>query len=210
MHALHTAIDNGKKVSFKMQYYTREKVPVFSRKGYTFFVSPYALIYSDDNYYLLGFDDSHQKFQHYRVDRMKEVAVLEEECAGKESFKKLDMSAYEKYTFSMYGLGHGELTPVKMRFSNRMASTVIDKFGHDVVMIPDGPWQFIIKVPISVSPQFFAWVFGLGPCVEILEPEFVRVRMMAMMEKTYERYTGVPRPKPIRKRSRPSDKTNKM
>lgn len=66
-------------------------------------VSPYALIYEDDNYYLLGYDDKHRMIQHYRVDRMKGVSILETERDGKEAFAKLDMAQYENTRFLCMG-----------------------------------------------------------------------------------------------------------
>lgn len=182
------AIEADKKIGFKMFGYTREKQIFERRYGRMYGVSPYALIYDDDNYYLLGYDDRHRKIQHYRVDRMKGVSILETEREGKEAFAKLDMAQYEKYTFSMYGPSGGELTPVTMEFYNMMANVVIDKFGHDVGMIPQGKWRFRVTVPVSVSPQFYAWVFGLGKCVEIIEPVNVREGMKRMLEKVTQKY----------------------
>ena len=182
------AIEADKKIGFKMFGYTREKEIVERRYGYMYRVSPYALIYEDDNYYLLGYDDKHRMIQHYRVDRMKGVSILEMERDGKEAFAKLDMAQYEKYTFSMYGSSGGKLTPVTMEFYNMMANVVMDKFGHDVSMIPQGNWRFRITVPVSVSPQFYAWVFGLGKCVEIIEPVNVREGMKRMLEKVAQKY----------------------
>ena len=182
------AIEADKKIGFKMFGYTREKQIFERRYGRMYGVSPYALIYDDDNYYLLGYDDRHRKIQHYRVDRMKGVSILETEREGKEAFVKLDMAQYEKYTFSMYGPSGGELTPVTMEFYNMMANVVIDKFGHDVGMIPQGKWRFRVTVPVSVSPQFYAWVFGLGKCVEIIEPVNVREGMKRMLEKVTQKY----------------------
>ena len=182
------AIEADKKIEFKMFGYTREKQIFERRYGRMYGVSPYALIYDDDNYYLLGYDDRHQKIQHYRVDRMKGVSIMETEREGKEAFAKLDMAQYEKYTFSMYGPSGGKLTPVTMEFYNMMANVVIDKFGHDVGMIPQGKWRFRVTVPVSVSPQFYAWVFGLGKCVEIIEPVNVREGMKRMLEKVTQKY----------------------
>ena len=153
-------------------------------------VSPYAVISSDNEYYLLGFDDEYQSFQHYRVNRLTNLEITGEERAGKEEFQRINMSDYTKYMFAMNGLRHGLITPVTMRFSNRVADAVLERFGLDVVMEPEGHRFFRITVPISVCPQFFAWVFSFGPCAEILEPESVRNRMIKALQKSNERYTG--------------------
>ena len=48
-----------------------------------------------------------------------------------------------------------------MRFYNGMVGTVLDRFGSDVTLIKDGDTHFKITVPVAISPQFYAWVFGL-------------------------------------------------
>ena len=118
--------------------YDLKKQKHYMKKGERYVVSPWAMIYTDDNYYLLAYTDG--KFKHFRVDHMDnteamvtmiadvEIASLERE--GAEAFSKLDMSAYTKYTFSMFG---GETVPVTMVFQNRMMGAVMDRFGRDVV-----------------------------------------------------------------------------
>ena len=68
----------------------------------------------------------------------------------------------------------GETVPVRLRFAAHLAGAVIDRFGKDTLLIPDGEAHFTVTVPVAVSPQFFAWVFGFGTEAEILEPEAVR------------------------------------
>ena len=104
---------------------------------------------------------------------------------GREEFEKKDMSAYTNYTFSMYG---GEIVPVTMVFQNRMLNTVIDRFGKDVLAIPEDKTHFRITVPVAVSQQFFGWVFGLGKAVRIVGPEAVVEQMKKALSDITERY----------------------
>ena len=112
-----------------------------------------------------------------------EIVTLERE--GKEEFEKKDMSAYTKYTFSMYG---DEPTPVTMVFQNRMIGVVIDRFGRDVLVMKEDDNHFRITVPVAVSDQFFGWVFGLGKAVRIVGPESVKEKMKQALEGILERY----------------------
>ena len=112
-----------------------------------------------------------------------EIVTLERE--GKEEFDKKDMSAYTKYTFSMYG---DEATPVTMVFQNRMIGVVIDRFGRDVLVMKEDDNHFRITVPVAVSDQFFGWVFGLGKAVRIVGPESVKEKMKKALEGILERY----------------------
>jgi len=81
------------------------------------------------------------------------------------------MSAYTKKVFGMFT---GEDRQVKIRLANHLAGAVIDRFGPDVMLIPDGEDHFVVSLELVISPQFFAWVFGFGPEAEIISPEDVR------------------------------------
>lgn len=152
-------------------------------------MSPYALIYSDDQYYLLGYDHFSRKFQHYRVDRMEGIVYDEKlKRQGKEEFERIDMSAYDKYTFSMYGTGMRKLTIVKMRFKNTLTDVVMDKFGYDINTVPDGENYFTTSVPVVISQQLYAWVFGLGPDAEIVGPPAAVRGMKKAIDEIAERY----------------------
>ena len=107
---------------------------------------------------------------------MESVTVLDDlQRDGFETMQKIDMRNYTRYTFGMFS-NSPDTVKVTMRFTNKMRSVVYDRFG-DVLTVPDGEHDFITSVPISVSPQFFGWVLGLGKNVQILHPESVRKEM---------------------------------
>ena len=95
------------------------------------------------------------------------------------------MSAYTKYTFSMYG---DDPTPVTMVFQNRMVGVVMDRFGRDVLIMKEDDRHFRITVPVAVSDQFFGWVFGLGKMVKIVGPEDVKEKMKKALADISARY----------------------
>ena len=85
----------------------------------------------------------------------------------------------------MYGV---KVEHVTLQFLNRMMGAAIDRFGRDIVVTKADEWHFKITVPVAISPQFFAWVFGLGNTVSIVGPEHVKEKMKEMLKKTCERY----------------------
>ena len=190
---IHRAISLNAQISFQYFTFDLKKQKQYMLKGERYTVSPWSMIYTDDNYYLLAYTKG--KFKHFRVDKMDnvqafiveegeaEVVTLERE--GKEDFDKKDMSAYTKYTFSMYG---DEPTPVTMVFLNRMVGVVMDKFGRDVVIMKEDDRHFRITVPVAVSSQFFGWVFGLGKMVRIVGPEDVKEKMKKALADIAARY----------------------
>lgn len=186
---LHAAIEQDAMVSFRIRIHTPKKTIMYRRYGISYYVSPYALIYSDDHYYLLGFDYRLKRFQHYRVDRMEGIYYDEKlKREGKEEFRKIDMSSYNKYTFSMYGTGMRKLTVVKMRFKNSLTDVVMDKFGYDINMVPDGEDYFTTSVPVVISRQLYAWVFGLGKDAEIVGPPAVVRGMKKTVDEIAAKY----------------------
>lgn len=180
---LHAAIAANTTVRFKYFHYNVKMERVYSHKGEVYEVSPWALLYDNDNYYLYAFVDG--EFRNYRVDRMASVEQGTKERQGKEAFEKKDMPAFSKSTFGMF---NGKEERVEMVFHNRMMDVVIDKFGKEVWLEKVDEWHFKISVPVAVSPQFFAWVFGLGNYVTITGPEHVKQQMKDMLDAVSSRY----------------------
>lgn len=171
------AITQNRKIRYQYFEYTVSKEKQFKHNGKIYEVSPFALIWDDENYYMLAWDTEEQKIKHYRVDKMYKVAMTDSERDGTEEFEKVDMSAYTKTVFGMFG---GNEKKVKIRFSNHLIGAVLDRFGRDLIVIKDGDEHFTVTVNVAVSNQFFGWVFGFGTDAEILSPEEVRTEMKAL------------------------------
>ena len=168
------AITQGKKIRYQYFEYTVSKERRFRHGGAVYEVSPFALIWDDENYYMLAWDSASQKMKHYRVDKMHGVSLTDEKREGTEEFEKVDMSSYTKTVFGMFG---GEEQKVKLRFANHLVGAVLDRFGRDTIIIKDGEEHFTFTVSVVVSEQFLAWVFGFGTEAEIVSPEQVREKM---------------------------------
>ena len=125
LNNLNLAIAQNKKVTYRYFSYDENKERMFKKSSYK--VSPSAMIYADDNYYLLALDGD--KFKHFRVDRMLSVSVTEEQREGEAEFKKKNMADYQKYTFNMYG---GEGKNITLQFQNSLMNVAIDRFGKDI------------------------------------------------------------------------------
>lgn len=177
------AISNNKTIKFRYFYYDIHKKPVYKDEIHE--RSPFALVYDNENYYMVAWDPSAQEPKHYRVDKMSNVHPTENERQGMEFFSAKYISSYKGKVFGMYS---GNEEKVKIRFENRLANVVIDQFGKDISIVPDGDEHFTINIDVQVSPQFYSWIFGLGTGCEILAPESVRDGMKAMQSKISELY----------------------
>lgn len=179
------AITQNKKIRYQYFEYTVDKEKKLRHDGAFYEVSPFALIWDDENYYMLAWDSAAEIMKHYRVDKMQKVSLADGEREGLADFEKTDMSAYTKTVFGMFG---GEEQKVKLRFSNHLVGAVLDRFGRDTIIIKDGDEHFTVTVSVVVSPQFFGWVFGFGKDVEIISPEEVRIEMKKQAEDICRNY----------------------
>lgn len=174
---IYTAIDRNRKISFQYAEWTPEKTFRLRKNGEIYIVSPYALIWDDENYYLVAWSDEHQEERHYRVDKMRHVECLEEERVRTEAFNP---AAFEKKTFGMFS---GEDAEVTLACDNHLAGVILDRFGSDIMLIPTpGQDSFHVRVPVTVSRQFFGWVTAIGSELRIIGPENVREAYHAYLE----------------------------
>ncbi len=169
--AISDAISRDRALRFRYFEFTVTGERHYRREGGYYQLSPYALIWDDENYYMLAWDEAEGRFKHFRVDKMTHITAQDRPRDGKEAFTALDMSVYSQRVFGMFA---GKTEPVRMRFARHLAGAVIDRFGKDVILIPEGEESFTVTAEVAVSPQFFAWVFGFGTEAEILSPEAVR------------------------------------
>ena len=167
---IHTAINENKKIKFKYYKWDINKKLVPRHNGDWFVVSPWALTWDDENYYMVAFDDLDQQIKHYRVDKMMRLSVEVEKRAGKDAFKNFDMAEYSKSTFGMY---QGKKTRVKIEFANYMCGVFIYRFGKDITFRPIDDEHSELHVDVNVSRQFFGWIFSLGKDVKVTGPSEV-------------------------------------
>ncbi len=167
---IHNAITHNRKIRFQYFHWQPDKTQYILHGGDCFVVSPWALTWDDEYYYLVAFDDFSRTCKHYRVDKMIKPQMIDEKREGEEEFRDLDMAVYSKSTFGMYG---GEKKRVKIRFHNKMSGVFIDRFGKDIAFVPVDEKHCELNVDIFISPQFFGWIFGLGKDVRVIGPDEV-------------------------------------
>ena len=131
-------------------------------------VSPYGLIWNSENYYLVAFSHVHQEIRHYRVDKMTEIVVTALAREGRERYPDFQLAQYGQKHFGMYS---GREVMVTLRGRQEKAGLVWDRFGQDVILVPDGEEYFTVTLPVVMSPQFFGWLLGLGGSITITAPQ---------------------------------------
>ncbi len=182
---LHNAVAANKKIRFQYFQWNTKKEMELRRDGAFYEISPWALSWDDENYYMIGFDAEENKIKHFRVDKMLKIYCLEAEREGRELFQKFDMADYSRKSFGMFG---GEEQYVKLLCHNSLAGVVIDRFGKDVILMPVDANHFRININVAVSAPFFGWVFALGDKVKIEGPEGVVAKMKEMLKSAFSAF----------------------
>ena len=146
--------------------------------------SPYGLCQDNENCYLLAFSDRHGVTS-YRVDRMADILLLEDARIPCPELTGKALTEHANRLFQMYS---GEESTVKLRFHNSLVNVVIDRFGRDILLIPDGEEHFVFTVNVAVSPMFLSWVIGFGKKAKILHPAPVAEQCRRMCLEALEQY----------------------
>lgn len=166
---IHEAIATDKKISFFYFHRipNRSNPRRYDKKGFSTVVSPYAMVWDNGNYYLYGYEASSQKFKTYRVDRMNQINLEAIGREGAKEYNKKDVIARQTTVFDMY---HGNDCLVELRCHNKIADSVLDKFGSNTALMVIDDEHFTAHVRVELSPPFYAWVATFGDQIKIVSP----------------------------------------
>ena len=166
--AIHTALQNGKMISFQYLEWNASKRLVVKKGGKPYLISPKTLIWDDENYYLVAWDPDAGYCKHYRVDKMKNIEVLDADAT--DYGFEIDPASYSRKMFGMYD---GKVRDVTIRCPVHMVGIMIDRFGKDIVIRTENLQYCQVRVQVAVSNQFFGWLCGLGEEFTIVKPRSV-------------------------------------
>ncbi len=165
--SIQEAIAKNKKILFRYFDWDLKGNRVYREKEYV--ASPYGLCQDNENCYLLALSERHG-ITSYRVDRMADIHLSEE---ARTPCPELTGKALIEHANKRFQMFAGDAVNVKMRFHRSLLNAVFDKFGRDIMLIPEGEEHFNVTVPVAVSPMFLSWVIGFGNKATILYPQAV-------------------------------------
>lgn len=176
------AIGQNQQITFRYFDWNLDGSRKYREKDYT--ASPYGLCQDNENCYLLAFSPRHGVTS-YRVDRMADIKLLEIPRTPCPELTGKNLTEHANRLFQMYS---GDTVDVKMRFHRSLVNVVIDRFGRDILLIPDGESHFVFTAPVAVSPIFLSWVIGFGRKATILHPQSVIEQCRALCQEALDQY----------------------
>ncbi len=171
---IYKCIDDGKKITFQYMDWNEKKEQVLRHDGKWYVVSPEFLLWDNEYYYLVAYDDGAGEIRHYRVDKIRNAVEMDENRVRRE--EEIKKGDYAKKRFGMFS---GQAEMVSLQVPVEMTGIMIDRFGTEIPVRKDGDF-IIARLSVEVSPQFFGWLAGLGPKVKIISPE--------SLQKKYKEY----------------------
>ena len=187
--ALDNAIKAGKKVRFS---YSRRKMDdkyAARKETRMFTLSPYALIWSNDHYYLVANNEKYDNLMNVRVDRISGVRILEEkarpvsEVSGYKRY--FDAADYAAKTFNMFT---GEMQMVELRCSNAILEPIFDRFGERVNTRKYDDSHFLLRTEATISEGLVSWIMQFGTDIEAIAPQNLRDMVIQRTESILNAY----------------------
>lgn len=164
---LETAILNQKQVTFRYFDLNEHGEKIYRREGHRYVTEPVALVFNEDNYYLTCYSARHDSTVNYRVDRMDNVELLEENACEKALSLRAEVATYTEQAFKMFG---GETADLVLEFDRSLIGAVYDRFGEGTKMMAVSESKCIAAVKVQVSPVFWGWLFQFAGQMQILSP----------------------------------------
>lgn len=189
VNTIEDAILAEKKIAFQYFDLNERHERVFRKNGEKYKANPVAMVFSNDNYYLIGYHDNHDGVTTYRIDRMLNAEMLSDEINTKVRPKALSISKHRKQAFSMFG---GEMQTVRFEADRDMLDVIFDKFGEDMSITSLGTDRISFSAEVQISPMFFGWCCSFGERLKLVAPLAVVDELsdyIGVLVKKYQRGT---------------------
>lgn len=180
---LHSAINANHMVSFHYMEWTPDKKKRPRHGGRAYTLSPWGLMWNDENYYLLAYDGDFGGIKHFRVDKIADLCELTEARQGYECYSKLDLGIYSKKVFGMFG---GEDDTVVLEFPANLCGVIFDRFGTDMNVFSTRDGNYSVAIQVKVSDNFLSWIVQFGGKIKITSPARVKDRLISLIESVKE------------------------
>ena len=179
------ALTEDRQISFQYCEWTVEKKLRPENEGERYSVSPWGLVWQNEEYYLITYDEKCGMVKQYQVDKLQQIRIEKEVRRGREFFENYDIGELTSRTFGMFG---GREVTICLEAHNRLVGVVLDRFGRDIMIHRKDPEYFKTLVRVNISDKFFGWIASLGPDAVIASPDEVRDKYREFLEKSLSNY----------------------
>ena len=169
INKIQDGIFNNFDIRFKYYEYNIDKQRQLKHGGETYTVSPYIMVWENENYYLVCYCSKHKKICRYRIDRMTQVTITETPRKELTDEEKAEVTNLQS-VYHMYG---GEFENVQIEFNNSLINAVIERFGDKIICHRNSENTFYINQEVQIAPAFWGWLFQFGNKARLLGPERV-------------------------------------
>ena len=183
VNTVNEAINRRRKIRFQYTEFGPDLKEILRGDGEVYELSPYALLWNEDYYYVVGWSDKHKNVSVFRVDRLYHPEILDEKAVKRPEGFNLD-----DYSAPIFDMFEGpERVSVKLEVKNELAKYIVDRFGTKLNTKQISDDRFTVVVDVSLSPTFYAWVFQFGGGMRILSPKKAVNDIMKMANMFAER-----------------------
>lgn len=183
------AVSEKKKISF--EYVNRVLSPdrTIEKQKREMLISPYALTWQDDHYYVIGNYEKYDNLIHLRLDRMYKVEITDiPQRHFSEVSEYTDYFDTPDYTAKLFGMHGGEIYDIELKCSKKITEQVADRFGEDIFIKKVTDEDFCFTVRAALSDALVSWVISYGDRVKVLEPQILRDMVIGRTEKVLGLY----------------------
>ncbi len=168
--------------------YDENKNEVKQHEGRPYVMTPVALVYSDEKYYLYVWNEKYEGFTMFRVDRMKTIKVLDEPAVTNEQISAFEVGEFMRQAYGMYS---GEKLLATLRVAGTAMSAIVDRFGADIdVHLDDEEGFSRVVAPVMEAPTFYAWLVRHAQGITLLGPEKTKQAYAAYLQEILDKHAG--------------------
>lgn len=186
INAINEGIFGDKNIEFKYYEYTPDKKKQLAHGGEVYKVSPYYLVYNDNNYYLICYNYKRDELSYFRIDRMATVKVIDEK---RHVLTDAEDAIAKQQRYAVFEMYPGTPETVRIKFENSLMKAVIDRFSERVNTERVDDEHFVIEVDVQLSPTFYGWLFKFGDKAELLSPTSAVEEAKSMIESIRKLYS---------------------
>jgi|SRR5690625_969298 len=179
---VHRAISKRRVLTYKYGRYNMDKEFEWRRDGETYYVEPYALIWQNDLYYLIGRFQPTNEIRHYRLDRIRDIHISDE------TFKKDENFHLQQYIDKSFHMFSGENIRIRIKFHASLVNVVLDRFGKDANIRKVNDEAFILSTQAKLSDGLINWILTWGSRAKVLSPDYLVQQVKEKISQMYAIY----------------------